>query len=370
MPNDRIHCNISETGILVLGYKSLIIDPRKYVSLQDCINSRLNYDKLTIYSDDTITLSGVIGWHNSSNDLTVVSRKSIIIDFRVSILAAGNLILKSGIDDPTKDGTVIFKTSDLTNPYPRKRIKLGTGKSVSIYYNPVRSISGKHKYETRCNYAKYVEPIDRVVCYFLLNHLHDLMEIKALAFANYALSRDIDASQTRFWYSGRGFIPIRGEDGKQVFSGAFDGNGYTIHSLAINRPTEYGVGLFSRIIGSDESPSHIKNIVFNNCNVIGKDYIGVIAGSADGVMLHNITIKNSILGGNETVNPMGYGVYLKSHSITLMNVTIYVNLHGACDDYVIDRCYDVGRNIKDMEDGHYVRDLIYCRKVCSTKASY
>jgi hypothetical protein len=72
--------------------------------------------------------------------------------------------------------------------------------------------------------------------------------------ANYALNNSIDASNTSTWYGGAGFMPV-GIDTAQ-FTGSFNGSGYTITGLFINRSSTQYVGLFG-YVGSGGSVSNI-----------------------------------------------------------------------------------------------------------------
>ena len=81
--------------------------------------------------------------------------------------------------------------------------------------------------------------------------------------AYYRLGNNIDASATSTWNSGKGFLPIGTGIGDVPFTGELDGDGYTISSLYINRPTtaddgDY-VGLFGEIRGAT-----IKNILMTS----------------------------------------------------------------------------------------------------------
>ena len=62
---------------------------------------------------------------------------------------------------------------------------------------------------------------------------------------NFALVNNIDASGTANWNSGAGFAPI----GNNIasFSGSFDGRGFSISNLVVNRPTSDNVGLFGAV---------------------------------------------------------------------------------------------------------------------------
>ena len=71
--------------------------------------------------------------------------------------------------------------------------------------------------------------------------LDELQAVQGDLSAHYVLGNNINASETETWNSGAGFTPI----GNGVeFSGNFDGQGYTIDGLYINRPNTNNVGLF------------------------------------------------------------------------------------------------------------------------------
>ncbi|MDO8623041.1 MAG: hypothetical protein Q7R52_02250, partial [archaeon] len=92
---------------------------------------------------------------------------------------------------------------------------------------------------------------------------------------NYILTNNIDCSDTKNWNHGAGFDPI-GENGKP-FTGSFDGKGYKISNLYINRGNENFVGLFG--ITASSTKSEIKNVVLENPFVKGQDNVGGFAGS-------------------------------------------------------------------------------------------
>ncbi|GHT44002.1 hypothetical protein FACS1894181_07860 [Bacteroidia bacterium] len=85
---------------------------------------------------------------------------------------------------------------------------------------------------------------------------------------SYVLDNDIDLSGYANWE------PIGKEDAP--FTGIFDGNGYQIRNLAINRPEQDNVGLFG----------YAWNAQFSNLGVsgeiVGKNYVGGVCGIASG----------------------------------------------------------------------------------------
>jgi hypothetical protein len=73
-------------------------------------------------------------------------------------------------------------------------------------------------------------------------------------------------------------------------TGTFDGQGYEIRNLFINRPDEYNVGLFGGVLGV------IKNIGVVNATVTGKQIVGGLVGGNGG------NVSNSYSTGNMTGN--------------------------------------------------------------------
>ncbi len=90
--------------------------------------------------------------------------------------------------------------------------------------------------------------------------------------ADYELGSDIDASGTAAWNGGLGFDPIGTYTAgvpANAFSGSFDGKGYKIKNLTINRPLEDYVGLFGYTLGAGKE---IKNVGLENISIVGGDY--------------------------------------------------------------------------------------------------
>ena len=89
-------------------------------------------------------------------------------------------------------------------------------------------------------------------------------------------TQNIDASETTNWYDGAGFKPL-------LMYGCYDGNGYTIDNLYINRPDEKNIGLFSILdkLYASRFPDQdiaIKNLTLINCSISGSNCVGGIVG--------------------------------------------------------------------------------------------
>ena len=68
------------------------------------------------------------------------------------------------------------------------------------------------------------------------------------------------------------FKPIGGKE--KSFEGTFDGSGKMIKNLKIQRPDEYGVGLF----GYAQEGSVIRNVRLQNIDIVGKQWVGGLLG--------------------------------------------------------------------------------------------
>ena len=104
------------------------------------------------------------------------------------------------------------------------------------------------------------------------------------------------------WNEGEGWNPIGADPSANVsvipFSGTYDGNGFTISNLTINKPTGSDAGLFG----------YAQNAKFRNINVVGANIIdgntaGVIVGEASNCSIINsksagyVKTINAICGG-------------------------------------------------------------------------
>ncbi|MDD4251312.1 MAG: GLUG motif-containing protein [Candidatus ainarchaeum sp.] len=148
-----------------------------------------------------------------------------------------------------------------------------------------------------------------------------LQEINQNLNGTYILGNDIDCSQTNTWNSGAGFQPI-GSWGPW-FTGVFDGAGYTISGLYINRPTTDDVGLF----GCTYSTAIIQNINLQDANIIGRSNVGSIIGTATGSVSNLSASFDSIQGTGSYIGGLVGRIYGISPSTLyeFNNLTININ---------------------------------------------
>jgi len=159
---------------------------------------------------------------------------------------------------------------------------------------------------------------------------------------NFILINDIDASDTVTWNGGEGFEPIAPLG---TFIGSFNGNGYEITDLYINRPTEEEVGLFEELWES----AHIYNVSLINVSIVGNYDVGGIVGEAiDNVLIENIIVTGNISGDQMVGGICGYqnaaNVIIKQ-SYTDCDILAPTNNAGgisARNSGIIDECYAIG----------------------------
>jgi len=107
---------------------------------------------------------------------------------------------------------------------------------------------------------------------------HELDAIRQDLGGHYVLMNDLDATTAGYADltgpaadRGQGWQPIGTDDDR--FTGSFDGQGYEISGLVINRPDEDDVGLFGSI-----REGIIKNVGVVEADVTGRRSVGVLVG--------------------------------------------------------------------------------------------
>ena len=120
----------------------------------------------------------------------------------------------------------------------------------------------------------------------------------------FVLANDIDLSA---YSTGEGWTPIGGAS--VGFVGTFDGNGYKIKNLYINRPHSNYQGLFGR------TSKTIKNVSIENVNVTGNEAVAGLVGDGGDTTITNSYSTGSVTGqGDSAGGLVGWG-----RSATIIN---------------------------------------------------
>lgn len=113
-----------------------------------------------------------------------------------------------------------------------------------------------------------------------------LQEVNRNPTAVFALMNDIDCSDTANWNNGAGFEPINN------YQSYFDGRGYAIRDLFINRPQDLNVGLFGNVsnggvnilnVRLEKSPANA-----NRVDITGGGDVGAVVGEFRGARIADV----------------------------------------------------------------------------------
>jgi len=152
-----------------------------------------------------------------------------------------------------------------------------------------------------------------------LNNLYWVTQNSGEWDAYYIQTANIDASSSSSWDGGAGFTPIGNSSTR--FTGSYDGDGYTIDSLFINRSTS-SIGMFGHIGVDANSATTIQNLGLTNVSITGLGNVGALVGNKqDG----NLTVNNCYISGGVTgTNNVG-------------GLVGYINMESA-----VSNCYSTG----------------------------
>lgn len=148
---------------------------------------------------------------------------------------------------------------------------------------------------------------------------------------HYLQTMDIDATASNTWDVGdhddnintveepMGFSPIGENDLESRFSGSYNGGGYTITGLSINRIAMDYIGLFGFV-----QDAEITNVSLVAINFTGDDFIGGLAGYINGSNIQNCSTTGTITGDQFLG---GLGGYI-NRSTDISNCTVEFTVTG------------------------------------------
>ena len=112
----------------------------------------------------------------------------------------------------------------------------------------------------------------------------------------------ITSADAAYWNNGAGWKPIGPDSGDQPFSGIFQGNGHVISHLFIHRSADAYVGLFARVSQRyrTEGRSRVVNLVLQDVQIWGDQYVGGIAGLNNGELAAS-SVSGTVTGSNNRV---------------------------------------------------------------------
>lgn len=120
---------------------------------------------------------------------------------------------------------------------------------------------------------------------YQISTVTQLQAISSNLDSHFILVNDIDASDTKNWNSGAGFVQIGTVNFR--FSGSFNGQDFTIDSLYINRNTDRRVGLFGALSGS------VTRVRLTELKITGKQSVGGIVGENFG-SISKVSVQGTV----------------------------------------------------------------------------
>jgi len=203
----------------------------------------------------------------------------------------------------TPGGTVIHPGIG-TFPYPAGAIVLleavpaegygfthwsGNVSNVADVDSPTTTITMNGHYSITANFAYG----------HFIRTWYDLDNVRDDLTGYYILMNDLDANTPGYTElasdvanQGKGWQPIATSSNNETFTGAFDGQGYKIKDLFINRPWEGEVALFG-FVGEG---SVIKNIGLVDADVTGEFAVSALVGTSERVTVTNCYATGSVTG--------------------------------------------------------------------------
>jgi len=180
----------------------------------------------------------------------------------------------------------------------------------------------------------------------VITNVDQLQEVNDDLDAYYVLGNDIDASATSGWADGFDTIG----DSVSPFTGHFDGQGYVIYDLYINRPSEDHVGLFGFVgSGGEITRVGLINVDITGDEILGgQEYVGGFVGENREGTITNCYSTGSVIGEDKVGGFAGYnwdGIISCCYSSVHLDA-IYSYLGGFVginDGGSISDCYSTGR---------------------------
>ncbi len=169
--------------------------------------------------------------------------------------------------------------------------------------------------------------------------------------------------ETDLWINhndGKCFAPI-GSD-KAPFDGVYDGQGFRIIDLRINRAGEEYVGLFGKVNGGTIKNIHVELMSYEGKNangIVGKNYVGGIAGSVANGIIDNCSVTEGSVIGNNYVGGIA-GEFSDSNIIncfTQSDVSAFSK--GAYSAGIVGYVQSASASVKSLITGSFAAGSIY-----------
>ncbi|MCL2509956.1 MAG: DUF308 domain-containing protein, partial [Methanomassiliicoccaceae archaeon] len=168
----------------------------------------------------------------------------------------------------------------------------------------------------------------------------------------FILTKDIDLNVAP--YKDTGWTPIG--NGLSIFSGSFNGNGYTISNMFYNNTSNDNIGLFGFV-----SNGFIENLGVVNANVAGGSCVGGVVGYSNGGTVENCYVTGTVVEGSSYVGGVaGYNDGIVENCYSSIAVTGNNNVGGVVglNPGTVENCYNTGAVALTNSGGFYVGGVV------------
>jgi len=182
---------------------------------------------------------------------------------------------------------------------------------------------------------------------------YDLDVVRDNLAGNHTLMNDLDSTTAGYEElagptanGGKGWEPI-GTWSLSAFTGSFDGQGYEISDLFINRPDENFVGLFSYVSGE----GRIQDIGVVNVTVtgkrgvgglVGRNLIGTVSNSYSTGRITGNSLVGGLVGENGGLPPSPSNISDSYSMCSVTGITYVGGLVGYIFTGTVSNCYSTG----------------------------
>jgi hypothetical protein len=156
-----------------------------------------------------------------------------------------------------------------------------------------------------------------------LENLYWLSQSDSVWDMHFIQTVDIDATATSDWNNGSGFTPIGNSNNN--FAGTYNGQGYKIDSLYINRGSENNIGLFGFVKGNS---AKVEKLSVTNVDITGRKDVAAIVGDNRGTVSECSSTGNVEGTGSGIHTHIGGLVGLNKDTIKSSFSSVHVSSSG------------------------------------------
>lgn len=301
----------------------------------------------------TITLSAINTNVKKEFNFTVLPRETkfeLNYDEMVGICdTVEKVLVPNVVTDFEFDGNVVWFTED-SNIVEIEQDGTTSFKNTGSTYVGIKGVINHEEVIYKCK----VTVLDDMG-YKLIRTPQQLQEIGNTS-GNYMLGNDIDMKEAvskggDLYNNGNGFMPLF-ENAEKAFRGVFDGNGFSIKNMYINRTNDVFVAFMRYISAEEGKEGIIKNLSFEGGEINGGNYTSVFYANASGYGSSNSGLRDCYV--NMKVTSVGSLSCLVGNNKGLVeNCIVDVEFDALGDAYLF------ALNHTGIEDGLGVNNCVF-----------